>query len=1020
MRSSFLSLLALGLSASAQGITRDVSDCSCGFRDPGTDQLFTQSLIVYFNETAQVDTNVFEIEDYLHKKEEGWKSTYIQGADPSNLVIGNNASLGWQNSTDGKSPSLQLFLDAATQQHVVVGSGLRTLRRDIQYGSFRASMRSAHPFDSAGGSALSMMLNFNSSDNMNVDLMNMNDPSDARVGTLVNGEGPNDSIVTNYTILGADDTGYPPLHPFDFMTVRMDWNKTDVNFWIGENNTRSITKKDRTLPKAPQPLYLRHWSTGDKTYMEGPPTKQSVGNVAWVRAFFNSSLMTTSEHKDFDDRCFQAPTCLTDDETLRGQSAFTAEATKKWKEPKTGENVRLAAAIVAAACSSFGIFALLNVFLRRTPWHLLDPRSWGKEKSSRELRRSVRESLQAQPGKAHDSEISTLAGSDESIKSQDEKKGFSSPKVRAMKSDVNLSHMGPSSSKVASSNTSIIDWSGSTAAPTPNTTAPPSPNMKAYPFRDSDEKEMEIKSLEPIYEKSAADIHSHKATEAKLTGVDYFKAVHHDGKGDANGKRPEVSVNSVPPTPGLLSPSEKQPDAVGAEQATAFTAKVTTPPKPPRIDYLAGLVAIACIGVTLRHFILTFWPYVAAANGPTAHYPKVEKWLAIFLGDYFLTPLWIGPFFLTSCRFLTGNYLRTGNLDNLAQKITLRAFRLLIPVVVIVTLEYFLISMGLTGSLVYLPSVTWATWPFVTPFPNFGSYMSDLIQLAYFIPTGAPEIISHYCVGVLWTMPVQLQSSYMVFLGAVLVRNIKTPWKRIGFYIFCFAMSWYARSWAACHWLGLGLSDLEVTYKWIKHVQARWYLLYPLLTSMSLLALATPLIMVWSHQFNWQMKENSIHPDQATGQPIVLVDGNTYPDYFIPTLAHVTFAISLQIIVEMSKWVQAFLSLKVVLWIHPHIMTIYLTHGFIFWSWGAWVCVTLHSAGIPYWANLIITALTSYTVIAMVAKILTPWIEFITRATLRNVWRWASEAPIPKRQTTAPFNKELILNRQAEPEQKGE
>lgn len=35
-------------------------------------------------------------------------------------------------------------------------------------------------------------------------------------------------------------------------------------------------------------------------------------------------------------------------------------------------------------------------------------------------------------------------------------------------------------------------------------------------------------------------------------------------------------------------------------------------------------------------------------------------------------------------------------------------------------------------------------------------------------------------------------------------------------------------------------------------------------------------------------------------------------------------------------------------------MTIYLIHGFVMWTWGAWVAIALNPAGVPYWVNLII------------------------------------------------------------------
>lgn len=54
----------------------------------------------------------------------------------------------------------------------------------------------------------------------------------------------------------------------------------------------------------------------------------------------------------------------------------------------------------------------------------------------------------------------------------------------------------------------------------------------------------------------------------------------------------------------------------------------------------------------------------------------------------------------------------------------------------------------------------------------------------YLIPNAAPQITFNYCTGVLWTIPVQLQGSWLVLLGVIVIREIKTPWKRFGYYIF--------------------------------------------------------------------------------------------------------------------------------------------------------------------------------------------------------------------------------------------
>jgi hypothetical protein len=92
--------------------------------------------------------------------------------------------------------------------------------------------------------------------------------------------------------------------------------------------------------------------------------------------------------------------------------------------------------------------------------------------------------------------------------------------------------------------------------------------------------------------------------------------------------------------------------------SSTLPPRTSAPPK--RIDYLAGLVAISCIGVTLIHFTLTFIPY-AGGLGYGRHYKSelYSRWSAT---PILLNPIWIGPFFTTSTRFLAQNFLRTGNL----------------------------------------------------------------------------------------------------------------------------------------------------------------------------------------------------------------------------------------------------------------------------------------------------------------------------------------------------------------------
>ena len=79
----------------------------------------------------------------------------------------------------------------------------------------------------------------------------------------------------------------------------------------------------------------------------------------------------------------------------------------------------------------------------------------------------------------------------------------------------------------------------------------------------------------------------------------------------------------------------------------------------------------------------------------------------------------------------------------------------MIPVIAVAMLEYFLMECGATTWLEYLPSITWSTWPYTTPYNTFGDFLSEVLEIVYLVPNAAPNIIYNYCTGVLWTMPVQ-------------------------------------------------------------------------------------------------------------------------------------------------------------------------------------------------------------------------------------------------------------------------
>ncbi|GAB7365589.1 hypothetical protein MBLNU230_g6660t1 [Neophaeotheca triangularis] len=1014
-----LTTAIVGLLSTTTMAASPPSGCDCGYQDPNTEQVYTDALIVYFNETDTIDPEIFKLQDFASSKQQGYNSVYKLGAKPKNAQITNDTYMR------PRTQSLQLQADPPADDHTVYGGSLKSQRQDLQYGTFRAGLRGASQW--TGGTALSFMLRYNASEALNMDVMNMaENGSDARVSYTVNGEWPDvDKTVTNYTELQA--AGIDPWT--EYLDLRMDWNETDFAAWVGGELERHVSKGDRTVPMAGLPMFLRTWSTGDSYYMAGPPgVNGSRGHVLYVRSFFNSSAMTSGEHDEFDKRCGGADLCSVEDVSLRGATAYSAKATERWElDLHKGEIVHNAG-IVAACCSSFGIFALINVFFRRTPWGALGDLFKKPGKGRRSKSRTP----------DHDNDTASDVGI-----SAGNKGGFNKSVT-----SINMGKAGNSESTTSlpmkkagySESVDSMAWGGgqTSGTQTPRSgmqtplpayeAGPPAftsrnasmaslPHMASNqslrnPFSDPD-------AITPMNEKDITDRDSRQSIETPKM---------HDQPG--LGKRPlskveEIQTAAEPMSAAPLTTTEKGKDvavstaAMEDKPAASAIKPNSAAPAKKRIDYLAGIVAIACLGVTLHHFCQTFWPWVTQGYGPGQHY-EAERWFQIFLGSYVLTQFWIGLFFLTATRFLCANFLKNGNLEDIAKKELRRAPRLFVPILIVSLLEYFLLEMGVTGSLEYLASVSWATWPYVEPQPNFGVWMNNMVELAYLMPNAIPEVVTHYCIGVLWTVPVQLQFTYVILTGSVLIRGIKDWRKRAAFFALAIVTGWYARSWSSIHWCGLVLADLEITYKWRTYLGKHPAVFYTVCSFAFIGAAGAPILTIFNQTWSFNTAENSIHPDFDTGKPIAEL-GAVYPGYNEPTLAIMIFSIGLQMLVELTSSLQWFLSLKPILWLHPHIMTIYLTHGFVMWSWGAWVCVQLAETGnVPYWANLIITLVTTYAWIFILARVLTPLMEFPTQAFMRNLDRWTRDEPLPKRMTIAPFGKELVVKRMGGPEDEKE
>ena len=99
-----------------------------------------------------------------------------------------------------------------------------------------------------------------------------------------------------FFVLHAEDTHpfkYPkvPFNPSgDFHEYRFDWTPGKVSFYVDSERLADFTTG---VPSDPGRLMLNHWSNGDSGWTHGPPKKDAVMEVLYVKAYFNTSTSTS-------------------------------------------------------------------------------------------------------------------------------------------------------------------------------------------------------------------------------------------------------------------------------------------------------------------------------------------------------------------------------------------------------------------------------------------------------------------------------------------------------------------------------------------------------------------------------------------------------------------------------------------------------------------------------------------------------------------------------------------------------
>lgn len=346
------------------------AQCNCGYRDPETLALFTDSIITYFNETDAAEQVVFTPErsaDRYGRDDPGYAGTGQQAWINSERLNDweDDFSATWRSAvmydnTYLENNTMVMRVQAAEQKHrIVFGSQFQTRRRDILYGTFRTMVRP--PSVTSAGTEFDIELAYNESSLMSTSLFSKDNASDAVLSLGWSSHKNNlKPVIINQTNISPDQ------HNHVWHEYRMDWLPT-VMSWTNDGSNSTLTAVVRTnatshdleIPSIPAPFSYKHWANGSPTGSRGPPKSHSpLAEIRYARLFFNSSI--SARTSQFEQQCSAAgvgQVCSTEDWTLRNSTHFDLSMTEKQLMPKKHYHLRPYSWIGFTV--SIGIFTLL-------------------------------------------------------------------------------------------------------------------------------------------------------------------------------------------------------------------------------------------------------------------------------------------------------------------------------------------------------------------------------------------------------------------------------------------------------------------------------------------------------------------------------------------------------------------------------------------------------------------------------------------------------------------------------------
>ncbi|KAM0419604.1 hypothetical protein ACHAPD_003167 [Fusarium lateritium] len=262
------------------------STCDCGYsiQDPEGEGVivFMDRLETDFGQLQTISQSHDWVAQKFTVSAEDGRGNYSKAFEPTNVAI----QVTHPQDHPDLGHGVELRVSSTISNDTIPGSEIDTKRLDLHWGSFRAGMK----LTDVKGTCAAFFWYFNNTQEIDIEFL-------SREFDYERGIYPANLVVQSKASMEA---GYDASKTGNFKRVNLDFDPTEnfheyrfdyvpshVLFYADNKLLAQMEGGD--MPSSGGHLILQHWSNGNPLWSGGPPTKDAIVTVSYVKAYFNSS-----------------------------------------------------------------------------------------------------------------------------------------------------------------------------------------------------------------------------------------------------------------------------------------------------------------------------------------------------------------------------------------------------------------------------------------------------------------------------------------------------------------------------------------------------------------------------------------------------------------------------------------------------------------------------------------------------------------------------------------------------------